>query len=852
MSNLFQDLRFAFRNLRRSRGLVAAAVFSLAIGIGANTTIYSAIDALRSQQLPFVEPERLVVLWQSSFRGRPTGGRLADVSEGPPSYQVAAEVARNAAAIEGLGFTLGGTTTTLSEPDESTRILPGEAVDLGLLRMLGTAPVLGRVYSPEDRLDTVDQNEVRPVVIGYRLWQERFGGSPDALGATLRIGGYERPVIGVMPDGFRIVPTGERVTGEEPQVWNASDLTKVPGSAFMIPILRVRAGTDVRKLGAEIESFGLSAARSFGEDVEGFRMRLEGLQDAYFGDMEASFLFLLGAVSFVLLIACVNVANLLLARGTERRKELTIRAALGARRGRLVSQLLAESLLLSVAGGTLGVLLAVGGNQLVSILAPANFPAAVRSIEINPTVLLFTAAVSILVAPCIGLLPAMRASRVDLNDALKEGGRGSAGSARSWSRAALLVSEVSLSMILLVGAGWMMQGYLEERYGDPGFHSERLLTAEVTLKGAQYIERVEQDRGRVSPESTLFFERLIEEVQAIPGVEAAGAISRLPTDTLGPWRVRPFKIAGREAEEPIPAAAYSEVDAGALQAMNVPLLRGRYISRQDTREAAWVAVISRSLAERYFPGENPIGRSVHGQVFAAASNISTPEERPREIIGVVGDLKYPPTLGASQAAMYVPQSQHEWLYPGGTAFTHTSKKLVIRTAAADPMRLAQQVRQAAAKIDSEQAVESMMTMEGRFDASPTVTGSRFAARLFGIFGVLALVLAMTGTYGVMSYFVAQRKREFSIRMALGADRSDVMAHVFKRLLKPIAVGIAIGALGGFLFTKGLSTQFVVRQGSADPLVLAATALLMALVAAAAGFFPALRATRSTPHLATEE
>jgi predicted permease len=852
MSNLFQDLRFAFRNLRRSRGLVAAAVFSLAIGIGANTTIYSAIDALRSQELPFVEPDRLLVLWQSRARGRPAVGRLAGTAEGPPSYQVAAEVAVNAAAIEGIGFTVGGTTTTLSEPDESSRILAGEAIDFGLLRMLGTAPVLGRVYSPEDRLNTVDQKESRSIVIGHRLWQERFGGSPDALGATLRIGGYERPVIGVMPEGFRVVPTGTRATGEEPQVWLASDLTRVPGSAFMMPILRVRAGADVEQLRAEVETLGLSAARSFGEDVEGFGMRLERLQDSYFGDMEASFLFLLGAVSFVLLIACVNVANLLLARGKERRKELTIRAALGAKRGRLVGQLLAESLLLSFAGGAVGVVLAVGGNQLVSVLAPAEFPAAVRSIAINSAALLFTAAVSILVAPCIGLLPALRASRVDLNEALKEGGRGSAGPMRNWSRSALLVSEISLSMILLVGAAWMMRGYLEERYGDPGFDSHRLLTAELTLKGSTYVERVEQDRARVSPASTLFFERLVDEIRAMPGVEAAGAISRLPTDTAGPWRVRPFKIAGREEEEPMPVAAYSEVDAGALEAMAVPLLQGRYISSQDTREAAWVAVISRTLAERYFPGENPIGRSIHGQVFAAASNINDPEERPRQIVGVVGDLKYPPMLGTSQAAMYVPQSQHEWLYPGGTAFTHTSKKLVIRTAFADPMRLAQQVRAAAARIDSEQAVESMMTMEGRFDASPTVTGSRFAARLFGVFGLLALVLAMTGTYGVMSYFVAQRKREFSIRMALGADRSDVMAHVFQRLLKPITVGIAIGALGGFLFTKGLSTQFVVRQASADALVLAGTALLMALVAAAAGFFPALRATRSTPHLATEE
>ncbi|MGH9162510.1 MAG: ADOP family duplicated permease [Vicinamibacteraceae bacterium] len=836
MSSLFQDARFAIRNLRKSPGLVAAAVFSLAIGIGATTTVYSAIDALRSQELPFAAPERLVVLWQSS------GGGL-----GVPSYQVAAEVARKAAAVESLGFALGGgRAVTLSEVGEPARAVPAEVIDLGALRMLGTAPVLGRLYAPEDRRDVVLQKESRSIVIGYRLWQERFGGSPKALGQTLRIGGYDRPVIGVMPDGFRVTPTGE------PQVWIANDLTQVPESGFMTPILRVRADTDLRALQKEVEALGLNAAKSFGEDVEDFAMRVETLRDAYFGGTEASFLLLLGAVSLVLLIACVNVANLLLARGTERRRELTIRATLGARRGRLVQQLLAESLLLSLAGGAVGVLLAVWGNQLVSILAPAEFAAVVQTIGINPRVLLFTTAVSILVAPCVGLLPALRASRLDLNETLKEQSRGFAGSRRSWGRSALLVSEISLSMILLVGAGWMMSGYLEERYGDPGFDSEGLLTAGVYLEGSDYFEKLEGNMGRVSPESTLYFERLLEEIRAMSGVEGAGTISHLPSDITGPWRVRPFTRPGREDLTPLPSAFYSEVDAGALQAIGIPLLQGRHISHHDTRDATWVAVINRILAERYFPGENPIGQNIHVQVRAVASGMSIPEERPREIVGVVGDVKYPSIFDPSQAAMYVPQAQHEWLYPGGTYITHIDKKLVIRSTFDDPMRLARQVREAGATIDPEQVVESVMTMDSRLDELETVKTSRFAGQLFGLFGLLALVLAMSGAYGVMSYFVAQREREFGIRMALGADRSDVIGHVFNRLLKPASVGIMVGALGGFLFTKGLSNQFVVGEGSADLFVLTATSLVMILVAVAAGFFPALRATRSTHRLTTAD
>jgi putative ABC transport system permease protein len=407
-------------------------------------------------------------------------------------------------------------------------------------------------------------------------------------------------------------------------------------------------------------------------------------------------------------------------------------------------------------------------------------------------------------------------------------------------------------MILLVGAGWMIRGYLEERYGDPGFDSKGLLTAEVSLQGAEYFQKEGDDLGRVSPESTRYFERLLEEIRAMPGVELAGAISHFPSDITGPWRVRPVKLLGQKDVAPLPTAFYSEVDHAALQAMGVPLLQGRYISRQDTRDTSWVAVINRSFAERHFPGQNPIGQRLHVQVRAVAIGISKPEERPREIVGVVGDVKYPSIFDPSQAAMYVPQAQHEWVYPGGTYYTHLNKKLVIRSAFDDPMRLARQVREATATIDPEQVVESVMTMDSRLDELKTVKTSRFAGQLFGLFGLLALVLAMSGAYGVMSYFVAQREREFGIRMALGAERSDVIGHVFNRLLRPAFVGIMVGALGGFLFTKGLSNQFVVGEGSADLFVLAATSLVMVLVAVAAGFFPALRATRSTHRLTTAD
>ena len=840
MSNFVRDLQFAFRNLRKSPGFVAAAVFSLAIGIGANTTIFSAIDALRSQDLPYDAPDQLAVLWQTQ-----------DGRQRPPTYRVAMEVSREAAGVEDIGFVLGGAgSVAISEPDGTRRTIPAHTVGWEALRVFGTPPVLGRVFSAEDLQDLVAQKEMRAVVIAYDLWQERFGGASDVIGKTVRIGVYDRPIIGVMPQGFRTTASGD------PQVWIGNDLTKIAEAALMIPFFRVSPGTDLARLGEEAQRIGRNAATSFGEDVEGFGMRVEPLHKTYFGVMEQSFLLLLGAVSLVLLIACVNVVTLLLARGTERRLELTVRAALGANRGRLVKQLLAESVLLSLAGGALGVWLAVGGNEIVSMLTPAQFPAAVRAVSLNSRVLLFTLGVSILVAPCVGLLPALRASRVNLNEGLKEGGRGSAGATRSATRSALLVAEIALSMILLVGMGWMTRGYLDERYGDRGYDADNLLTATIGLDGPKYFQKTPReagrgDVGRVSQESTQFFERLLDEVAAIPGVERAGVISNLPSDLPGPWGVRPFTVAANEDAENMPAAYYNEVDGGALEALGVPLLRGRYLSAQDTREGAWVAVISRSVAERYFPGQDPIGQSIHGQVRALAVRIITPEERPREIVGVVGDVAYPSLLGDSPGAVYVPQSQHEWEYPGGTYFTHLTKTLVIRTSLSNPEQLAQRIRAITAKIDPDQVVASIVTMDTRFDASPAVAGNRFAARLFGVFGALALLLAMSGAYGVMSYFVAQREKEFGIRMALGANRTNVMTHVLRQLLLPAVVGIVAGCAGGLLFTKALSSQFAVRQQMADPTVLAATACLMALVAVAAGYFPALRATRATTRLTAE-
>ena len=546
-------------------------------------------------------------------------------------------------------------------------------------------------------------------------------------------------------------------------------------------------------------------------------------------------------MSFVLLIACANVANLLLAAGAARQKELALRAASGAGRGRLVRQLLTENLMLALVGCGVGLVLAFWGTRLFALITPTSFPELLRQIRVDGRVLAFALAISVLSSLVFGLLPALRASRVDLNEVLKEGGRGSSG-ARRRGRSALLVAEVALSMVLLVGAGLMIRGFLRERSDLPGFATERLLTADILLGGTKYFDKTPQDTNLVTPHSETFYDGLLERLRANPAVERAGIISRLPFNV---W-THPFVIVGRPAPEPGKElqADLNEVDAQLLPTLGIRLLRGRGIEERDVMSSPWVAVVNRTFADRHFPGQDAVGQAIRISVGPPGATNTMEEPQPREIVGVVADVTYPSFFREKPAAVYIPFRQHLWQYGREDEWLHTRKALAVRTTG-DPLALVRAIEAAVKEVDHDQAAHDFMTMEQRVADSPSVTNSRFFASLFTTFGTLAILLAMAGVYGVMSWVVGQRTNEFGIRMALGARGRDVVTMLLGQSLKPILIGLALGLLGGFGLSRALNSVFW-RMTVADPAVLAGISALMLAAALVAAWVPVHRVTRIDP------
>ncbi|HEX6464399.1 MAG TPA: FtsX-like permease family protein, partial [Vicinamibacterales bacterium] len=547
-----------------------------------------------------------------------------------------------------------------------------------------------------------------------------------------------------------------------------------------------------------------------------------------------------------LLIACANVANLLLAVGTARQKEMALRAAAGARRGRLLQQLLTENVLLALVGCGLGLLLAFWGARLFALMIPTGFPELLRHISIDVRVLGFALAISVASSIVFGLMPALRASRVDLNEILKEGARGSSGGGRR-GRSLLLVAEVALSMVLLVGAGLMMRGFLREQHDLPGFDTTRLLTADILLGGTKYFDKTPHDMNLVTGQSEIFFDQVLARVRALPGVTRAGIISRLPMQV---W-THPFTIVGRPIPEPgkEPHADLNEVDAQALDTLGIRLLRGRLITERDVAASPWVAVINKTFADRHFKGQDPIGQAIRISIGPAGEG-PTQEPQSRQIVGVVADVAYPSFFSEKPAAVYVSFRQHMSQFGREDEWIHTRKALVVR-ASVDPLTLIRGIQDAVAHVDNDQAVHDFMTMDQRVSSSPSVTNSRFFASLFSVFGTLAILLAVVGVYGVMSWVVGQRTTEFGIRMALGATSRRVVGMLLLQSLRPIAAGVVLGVAGGYGLSRALNSVFF-RMTSAEPLVLAGIAGLMLLVALTAAWVPVYRITRIDPQHALRQ
>jgi putative ABC transport system permease protein len=824
------DVRYALRLWRRHPTLVLVAGLSLGLGVGATTTMYSVVNRVAHNELGFADVDRLAVLWSTDTeRG---------VREQPPTWEIVQAVLEHGQSFEAFGLFQGsGAPVTLSGTTETRRVsqMPVDANGLGVV---GVPPLMGRTYGTEDFDDLIKQKEARSIVVSFDTWQRLLGGAKDVIGTSIRVDGEARTVIGVMPRGFSLIPWADDIA-----FWAANDLRKIPQARWMIAVGRLKQGVSVAAAQAEATTISRQVLEARGEKPGGVGARVVPLHEAYFGGARNGLTFLLGAVSFVLLIACANVANLLLAAGAARQKELALRAATGAGRGRLMTQLLTENLLLSLVGCAFGLVLAFWGTRLFALIVPTGFPELLRQIQVDARVLAFALAISVASSLLFGLLPALRASRVDLSEVLKEGGRGSGG-VRRRGRGALLVAEVALSMVLLVGAGLMMRGFLGEQSKLPGFPVERLLTADILLGGTKYFDKTPQDMNLVTAQCESFYDQVLERVRAIPGVARAGIVSRLPMQV---W-THPFTIVGRPAPEPgkEPQADLNEVDSQLLDTLGIRLLRGRGIEERDVASAPWVAVVNKTFADRHFPGQDPLGQAIRLSIGPGGPG-TVEEPQVREIVGVVADVRYPSFFTELPAAVYVPFRQHVWQYGREDEWIHTRKVLALRTSV-DPLSLVLAVEGAVAEVDRDQAAHDFMTMEQRVASSPSVTSSRFFATTFVVFGTLALLLAMVGVYGVMSWMVGQRTNEFGIRMALGARARDVVTMLLGQSLRPILLGLVLGALGGYGLSRAFTSMFW-RIDAADPVLFAAVGSLMLAAALGAAWAPVHRVTRIDPQQA---
>ena len=643
--------------------------------------MYSVVNRVAHYDLGFADEERLVVLW----RANPERG----VRQQSLNYLMQRALLDHGRSFESVGFFQGGGMPVTLTGTVETRRVSQVPVDVNGLSVVGVPPLLGRTFRLEDFDDVIKQKEARAIVSAYDTWQRLLGGSAGVIGRSIHVDGEPRTIIGVMPRGFQLLPWENDVA-----LWTANDLRKIPDAAWMIAVGRLTRGVSAETAQAEAAAITRQVLESRGEKPGGTTARVIPLREEYFGGATRAMSFLLGAVSFVLLIACANVANLLLASGTARQKELALRAAAGARRGRLLQQLLTENLMLALVGCSFGLVLAFWGTRLFALIVPTGFPELLRHASIDARVLAFALAISIGSSLLFGLMPALRASRVDLNDVLKEGARGSSGGRRR-GRSLLLVAEVALSMVLLVGAGLMMRSFLGEQRKLPGFDTTRLLTADIMLGGEKYASKTPQDTNVVTPQVERFYDQLLERVRALPGVTRAGIISRLPAED---W-THPFTIVGRPSPDAgkEPQAALNEVDAQALDTLGIRLLRGRMIQERDTASTPWVAVISKTFADRHFPGQDPLGQAIRITIGRGGPNAARIEPQARQIVGVVADVAYPSFFTETPAAAYVPFRQHLVEYaPGEDQWLHTGKVLAIR-AAVDPLTLVRGVEDAVAK-----------------------------------------------------------------------------------------------------------------------------------------------------------
>ncbi|MEX2262213.1 MAG: ABC transporter permease [Bryobacteraceae bacterium] len=800
------DFRFAARTLRKNPAFTAIAVLTLALGIGANTAIFSVVNAVLLRPLPFYEPERLVRVYNQflALNLKYAAASVADYYE----YRRQTHLFEEVACVNGINFNLTGV-------ERAERLLGGR-VSASLFPMLPVKPVAGRVFTEDEE----QQGRHRVAVLGEGLWKRVFGSDPAVIGRTLRLNDESYTVIGVIPP----IP-GDLAPFE---VWtpiaftNEQKSVERRGHQFLTVLARLKRGLSLEAARAGMKPFAAALQKDFPDQYPpstGWGIMVESLAESLVGDIRLALVVLLGAVGFVLVIACANVANLLLSRGAARTREISIRAALGAGRGRIARQLLIESTLLGFLGGAAGLLLGVWGVALLVKASPPNLPR-LDEVRIDGTVLAFTFAASLLTGLLFGLAPIIQMARANLQENLKESARGTSGGLRRHTmRSLLVVAEVSMALVLLVGAGLLIRSFLGLQDVDPGFRAGNVLTFRVSLPQARYP---------ADPQVAGFFRQLLDRVGRLPGVVSVGAISMVPFS--GGNNSGSFSIEGREVPPggTGPHADQRTVSAGYFQALGIPLKKGRLFEETDKADAPGVALVDEKLAAQYWPGEDPIGKRVRFGGNQTQAPWLT-------VAGVVGHVKHSRLDTESKGVLY----QH---YPQARA----GSMVVVARTGNDPKLLTGAVQSEVAAIDKDLPIYDVRTMEERVLAS--LTPQRFAVYLLAVFAGVAMLLAAVGIYGVMSQSVTQRTQEIGIRMALGAERRAVTRMVVGQAMKLVAAGLAIGVTAAFGLTR-LMKQMLFGVESTDPPTFAAVAALLAAVACAASYVPARRAAKADPMVA---